>query len=89
MQEPKNVKQILCKNELSMLQNMGMVSITTCRMVEFMNEFGFAEHTKIFEKNPGVFSKTKLKPFKNSNIHFCLLCIFLIIRNKMNNLTRL
>ena len=23
-------------------------------------EFGFAEHTKIFEKNPGVFSKTKL-----------------------------
>ena len=22
--------------------------------------FGFAEHTKIFEKNPGVFSKTKI-----------------------------
>ena len=58
-----------------MLQNMGMVSITTCRMVEFMNEFGFAEHTKIFEKNPGVFSK-QTQTAKNSNIHFLFVVHF-------------
>ena len=35
-----------------MLQNMGMVSTTTCRMVEFMNDFGFWPNT------PGFFQKS-------------------------------
>ena len=62
-----------------MLQNMGMVSITTCRMVEFMNEFGFAEHTKIFEKNPGVFGQ-KPKSFINSTIlHVVVLVVTIFL----------
>ena len=48
-----------------MLQNMGMVSITTCRMVEFMNEFGFWPITPGFFQNLGVISKSNAYPLKS------------------------